>query len=260
MSADETLRARTIVLTRPAEQSAELARMITDRGGVAMLFPTLEISTIALSAASTAALDGLPGCAGAIFISANAVRHGLPRISAWPFGLPAFAVGEATARALAAAGISPVVTPDNGADSEALLRLPALTEVAGRRFVIFRGLGGRELLATTLRARGARVDYVESYERRVPMTDPAPLLRLCEERAVHAVCASSSEALANLYAMVGDDGAACLRRLPLFVAHARQASRAHELGAARVIVCAPGDAALIAALSGHFAGTQRSPS
>lgn len=252
-SGDGTLRGRCILLTRAAEQCAGLARALEARGAVPLLFPTLEIRSVTLSAASLAALGELSRCDGAFFISANAVHHGLPQVAAWPPGLPAFAVGEATARALMAHAVAPIVTPQDGADSEALLRLPELARVEGRRFVIFRGVGGREVLARTLRERGARVDYVESYERRMPMSDPAPVLRLCDQHGVHAVCASSSEALENLYGMAGEPGAACLRQLPLFVSHPRQAGRARELGAARVILCDAGDGALLSALEAHFA-------
>jgi hypothetical protein len=44
-----------------------------------------------------------------------------------------------------------------------------MQRMEGRRVVLFRGNGGRELLAETLAARGAKVDIVEAY-RRLPPT------------------------------------------------------------------------------------------
>ncbi|MBU2040067.1 MAG: uroporphyrinogen-III synthase, partial [Gammaproteobacteria bacterium] len=38
--------------------------------------------------------------------------------------------------------------------------------IAGRKVLLWRGVGGREKLASELAARGAEVDYAELYERR----------------------------------------------------------------------------------------------
>jgi len=59
--------------------------------------------------------------------------------------------------------------PRDSADqnSEGLLKLSTLQAVSGRRIFIFRGSHGREFLADELRQRGALVEYVTCYERRV---------------------------------------------------------------------------------------------
>ena len=61
--------------------------------------------------------------------------------------------GGTTAAALLAAG-RPADFTAAKADSEGLLADPAFADVAGRRILIVRGVGGRELLARSLRARG----------------------------------------------------------------------------------------------------------
>ncbi|WP_296815495.1 uroporphyrinogen-III synthase [Thiobacillus sp.] len=77
---------------------------------------------------------------------------------------------------MAEQGVEDVVTPD-GQDSEAVLALPQLQAVAGRQVVIVRGVGGRALMADTLRARGADVHFMECYRRTCPHADPAPCWR-----------------------------------------------------------------------------------
>ena len=136
--------------------------------------------------------------------------------------------------------------PRDGSDSEALLALAPLQQVAGRRIVIFRGVGGREYLADTLRRRGARVSYIECYRRIKPEIEAAPLLGLLTTGKPHAVVVASTEALANLVDAVPQALRALLFAVPLFVVHSRIARVGTELGFKQVLVA--GDAGLFEAL------------
>ena len=85
-------------------------------------------------------------------------------------------------------------------------------EPQGKRVVVFRGDGGRELLADELTARGALVEYATCYRRARPGLDPAPLLAAWAARRVsHAVTVTSSEGLRNLCEMVGRRGTGAAR-------------------------------------------------
>jgi uroporphyrinogen-III synthase len=156
MSERGPLAGRTVVVTRPLAQGGALADAITAAGGRPLIFPLLEIAPAADPQALADAVERLAGYALAVFISPNAVDYSLPAIldaGPWPSGLAAAAVGQGTVRALAAHGIDSCIAPRERFDSEALLALPELAggRVAGRRIAIFRGDGGRELLADTLR-------------------------------------------------------------------------------------------------------------
>lgn len=77
-----------------------------------------------------------------------------------------FAVGNATKQALMAIGITQVLSPPpEQENSEGLLKLPELVHVKSKKVVIFRGNGGREHIANNLMQRGAKVSYIESYQR-----------------------------------------------------------------------------------------------
>ena len=208
-----------VVITRPRPAADTLAAALEREGARAFVFPALAIEPAPASPRSEEALGRLHECSLAIFISANAVEHGLAaarRRGPWPQGARVAAVGEATAQALRNSGFAEVISPRERHDSEGLLALAELRSVKGENIVVFRGEGGREHLREVLEARGARVDYVECYRRARPRTDPAPLLEAWKRGEVHAVAALSAETLENFLVMVGEEGAA--KRIDVFAA------------------------------------------
>ncbi|MCX7892904.1 MAG: uroporphyrinogen-III synthase [Burkholderiales bacterium] len=251
-----TLAGRRIVVTRPAGQADALAGMIEARGGRAIVFPVIEIRDVEDVRPLLAVVDRLETYDLAVFISPNAVAKAMNLIlarRAWPQGLVAAAVGRESERALVRHGVGRTVAPRERFDSEALLALPELADVAGKRVVIFRGDGGRELLGDTLTARGATVEYAECYRRTRPVADVAPLLTAWARGEIDAVTVTSSEGLANLFDMVGKLGQQWLRRTPLFAPHERIAANARALGLERVVLTGPADAGLVAGLEAFFA-------
>lgn len=248
------LAGRRVLVTRPRAQSEGLARLIGAAGGEALLFPTIEIAPPADAGPARDLLGRLEEFDFAVFISANAVERGLALLGRpWPSKVRAAAVGPGTRRRLEEHGLREVIAPEGGSDSEALLALPVLASIAGRRVLIVRGEGGRETLREALQARGAAVEYAECYRRARPQADPAPLLAEWDRGAVHAVTVGSAEALGNLLAMLGAAGASLVRGTPMFVLHPRVAEEARRLGIARVVAAGPGDAEMLAALVAYFA-------
>jgi uroporphyrinogen-III synthase len=195
---DAPLAGRGVLVTRAAHQAGELAAAIEDAGGRALRFPVLEIhgrdpEILRADRASLPAPDIV------VYASPNAVEHGFdPEADADAL---VAAIGPATAEALAARGRAVDIRPAAGYDSEHLLAEKALVDVRGKSIRIVRGDRGRELLATTLRERGARVDYFSVY-RRVPArhTDEelAALERAWRAGQVHVVTVMSVESLDNL--------------------------------------------------------------
>lgn len=222
-----------VLVTRPRDQAENLARLIEARGGEAIRFPAIEIAEPQDLRALHAVIDRLKDFALAIFISPNAVQRAMNLIRARG-GLPeatrVACVGRASARELRRFGIDNAIVPPDRFDSEALLELPELQQVAGQRIVIFRGEGGRELLGDTLRARGAEIEYAECYRRLRPDADATPLRRRWARGEVDIVSVTSTDGLRNLFDMLGKDGQPWLIRTPIVVVSERMARACHELG------------------------------
>jgi uroporphyrinogen-III synthase len=253
------LAGRAVLVTRPAGISSQLVALLNAEGGQAVLLPAIEILPPDESAKLDATIDRLEGFDIAIFISPTAVAKADAAVRArrdWPASLKYAAVGGGTAAALRGIGMADVIAPQGRGDSEALAALPELAEVAGRRIVVFRGQGGREVLRETLLARGARVEYAECYRRGAPRSDIGPLMERWGRGGIDAVSVTSAAGLENLFALLGAAGGAgpaLLRTTPVFVPHPRVGEAARNLGIERVIVTSAGDQALAEALALFFA-------
>jgi uroporphyrinogen-III synthase len=144
-----------------------------------------------------------------------------------------------------------VLTPAGRFDSEALLALLPPEAVRGRTVLLFRGEGGRELLAETLAARGARVVPAICYRRTRPaQPDPAALAQLARG-AIDVAIVTSSESAENLVALAGEAGRERLLSTPLVVVSERTRDSCRALGFRGPITVAAraDDEALLAALA-----------
>lgn len=235
---------KTVVITRPREQAAHLAGLIRQAGGEALIFPAVEIRDLVDTSAVNALIDRLDEYELAVFISPTAVARAMALISArraLPPTLQIAAIGQGSARELKQRGVEKVLVPTGRFDSEALLDLAEMQQVNGKRVVIFRGSGGRELLADTLRQRGAIVEYAECYQRVRPDTLPTELLERGARDQIQALVITSAEGLNNLYEMAGEQGANWLKRTPMFVPHPKIEQAGRALGLTRLIVTQDGD-------------------
>jgi len=236
-----------IIVTRPQRQAAVFAAKIAAAGGSPVIWPAIVILPPDDTARLAQAHAELASYDIAVFVSANAVEYGAPPASAWPRHLLAFAPGPSTAEALAGVGIAGALVPTASHDSEGLLQMPELAELAGKRVVIFRGEGGREFLGNALRARGAIVDHIPCYRRVAPQSGTEGLVEAMRGDRAHALTLTSAEGLDNLLAALTAEGLAWLARLPVFAGHPRIAERARERGLF-AIETAGGDAGMLAGI------------
>jgi len=165
-----------LVVTRPSDQASELLSSLSVLDNDVRHHPLIDIrgfrddGTPESSAVKQRILD-IDGYHSVIAISQNAAEAGLAWLDDYwpqhPVGITWYAVGPTTAEVLRGAGL-PVEMPAERFDSEGVLALDGLQAavIEGEKILIWRGVGGRETLASVLRQRGARVDYAELYERR----------------------------------------------------------------------------------------------
>jgi uroporphyrinogen-III synthase len=237
----------TIAVTRPVDQAQALCEAITHFGGRAVLFPLLAIAPLPDYHAFEQQLAQLETTDWAIFISSNAVNYAMPRVLRHygnvPDNLRFAAIGHQTAKELAHYGVRNVLTPHTRFDSETLLALPEMHDVANMKIAIFRGVGGRELMAETLTARGANVYFAECYQRINPQTDANLLGELWKKGKLQAIIVTSSEAMRYLLDLAGTSE--WLRHVVICVNHARIAELPLKLSLKVVVAEAPGDDAML---------------
>ncbi|WP_006786677.1 uroporphyrinogen-III synthase [Thiorhodospira sibirica] len=254
VSPESPLAGRNILVTRPAHQAQHFCEFIKQAGGQPVLFPVMDIVALDESAALCGIMERLDEFAIALFVSPNAVNIALNWLHARQRRLPAHvqlgAVGRKSAQALERFGYMVSICPPGGFDSEALLALDALQAVAGKQVVIFRGEGGRELMAQTLTARGATVTFAEIYKRVSPDVDMAPLRQRWSRGEVNLVTITSAEGLRNLYEMLDPLMRTWLASTDMLVGHERIAAVALQLGMKKHpwVAADPSDESMFAAL------------
>jgi len=242
-----------VVVTRPAHQSAPMVAALEALGARVIAFPAIRIEAVAFDAAHPAPEPDAHDWV--IYTSANAVAQAVERCPS-PRRARVAAVGPATARALADAGLPIAALPRSGADSQGLLALPEFAAPLGMRVLIMRGTGGRELLREELARRGATVTVAELYRRVAAAPthkEHAALTQALAAPRPACVAVNSVDVLAALTDIIPADLVAALRSAPLVVPGTRVAAAARAAGWQGPVIEAAGaeDAAMIAAIRAY---------
>ena len=243
-----------VVITRPLAQASKLSALMNQHGGKSIYFPLIDIQPLQDYNTFDGTTKNLESYDWAIFISSNAVQNAMPRLlkqyPVLPPNLKFAAIGPVTATELMQFGVPNVLIPHNRFDSESLLSLSDMHDMQGKKVMIFRGIGGREVLADTLTARGAQVIFAECYERVNPQKNCALLEELWRSGQCHAIVVTSSEAMRYLLQMTNNGSDEWLRSIKICVNHTRIAEEASALAPhlKLYIADAPGDPAMLACL------------
>jgi uroporphyrinogen-III synthase len=224
-----------ILITRPKQQAAHLCELVSNAGGENILFPTIEIQPVLNSEKLSTHFNHISEYSVVIFVSRNAVKIAFEHFisqSDLPEQIQLLAIGTGTAAALSDMNMTDVLHAGIQADSESLLELPELQSefVQNKRILIVRGVGGRELLADGLKARGALVDYAEVYARCLPEYESQECHEIWQDIKPDAIIVSSNEGLENLLKLTLEEDKKSLFDTPLVVMSIRNAERAKEMG------------------------------
>ena len=244
-----------IAITRPINQAKKLSTLIEQACGTPILFPLIEITPLKDYSQFEAIISEIETYDWAIFISSNAVQNAMPRLvkQGIPPNLKFAAIGPVTASELQSFGVKDVLIPKDRFDSESLLTLPEMTNVTGKKILIVRGIGGRDVLAETLKTRGAQVTFAECYQRINPQTNCDLLAQLWADKKLHGIVVTSSEAMRHLLDLAGAAG--WLKHVTLFVNHARIAELPLQLGLKVKVADAPGDEAMLKSINSCRVGS-----
>jgi len=255
MEANPTGGLTSVLVTRPAGESSDaLCAAVRAAGYRAYSQPLLELHALPqLGPVQRRMVQDLDRYQHVIFISGNAVHFGMSLVQDhWPqlpTGLNWYAVGAATAAALERHGIT-AVTPGHTMTSEGLLAVSRLQRVHRERVLIVKGEGGRDTLKQELTRRGAVVDELCCYRRRLPDIPAGELAaRLCRWK-IDVILLSSGEGLANLQLLLSPAETSKLKATGLIVPSERVAQMARDAGFGRVVTAEnASDEAMLRALA-----------
>ena len=191
--ASDALAGWNVVVTRPRNSAAPLIRALRKQGARVLPMPA-QVVQANPAFDWPAVLADRDGIDDWIFTSPSAVSNASALLER---GLPegrVFAVGSSTAAALGRHRIA-AIAPNRRHTSEAMLDLPGLSDVSGRRIAVVTAEGGRGLITTTLRERGAEVVEWWVYQRRPAVWSQQQLDALASLEDPLLTIFSSAEAL-----------------------------------------------------------------
>lgn len=209
----KALKASRVLVTRPQPANQVLAKKIEAQGGIAITCPLIEI------------IDLKPTPPAADFDIAIVTSQHAAAYASRCRSKQILAIGPSSGRLLNKALIAP--PPYN---SEALLTMDCLNDIAGKKILILKGEGGRDYLVPQLRARGAEVEAFLVYRRQ------ASQAQLPEPEVFDIATITSNEILSHYHQQYHRLNHADILSKPLLVCAERQAQLAEKLKFKQILI------------------------
>jgi uroporphyrinogen III methyltransferase/synthase len=208
VQAKKPLTGKTILVTREVSQAGALSRSLDARGARTVICPLITFSPPSDWSPVDRCLERLADYDGLLFTSVNAVEFTFRRMEERGIPLqdalvvPAYAVGPATAEALASRGVYVERLPDQY-QAEGLASLLEEETVQGKRFLFPRARQAREWLPRFLEGRGARVDLAVVYETRRADENAGLLQEILSKEKLDYLAFTSSSTVSAFTALAG---------------------------------------------------------
>ena len=201
------LSAKTIVVTRSAEQSSQFSQLLQAQGAKVLELPALVIHPPSHWQGLDQALADLTAFNWLILTSANGVNFFFQRLahhgqdSRALQGLKIAVVGQKTALALQAYGLRPDFIPPHFIADDLVAHFPE--PIAGQHFLFPRvESGGREVLVQALREQGGTVLEVPAYQSICPETMAPTVLEALQQGRVQVVTFASAKTVQNFHRLL----------------------------------------------------------
>ena len=246
-----------VLVTRPAHQNQKLYDLVRAHGGEPVVCPLIKIEPTYAHEALLTVLTRIDDIDIAIFVSTNAVTHGLGALRSQGQTLSeltqVFAVGATTALMLQAADIRVDGVPSGLSGANGLRALPTFRNVSNQRVVVFRGNGGESSLLEWLKNEGARVFVAETYRRAMPIEINPAVIELCQQATIDVITLTSVTSVEHLFALLPDNTHRMLKNATVVTLSQRIARYCESQGfqGAILVADAANDQALVETIVQH---------
>lgn len=235
-----------ILVTRPSPAGEQLVNRLRARGKAAWHLPLIDFTPGNDLPHLPQHLADLSDGDLLFIVSQHAINYAHPWLTqqgvSWPARLHYYTMGRSTSLRLHGLSGLPVSYSDEGETSEDLLRLPALARINGKRALILRGNGGREVLEQTLHWRGIQTTYCECYRRSPILYDGEEQGRCMRTLGIDTLVITSGEMLEQFYTLMPEYYRyTWMMPCRLIVVSRRLAMRARQLGWMDIVVANAAD-------------------
>lgn len=233
-----------LLIVRPEARAQQDIAVCRSLGWDAVAFSPIEIQP------DEAALSGVAEQfrqSDAVFwVSPTAIETAAPYVDFSDGTKLQITVGEASRRTLSRFTRHEILSPADGNDSEAVLRLPVWQELPqNAEILVVRGHGGRDFLIENLRRKGFGVTVAEVYFRRLKELNWQDF----NQKNVQAAYITSAQSVKALFKQVPPPLAQHFKTLLYLTHHERVADALRQAGAQNIRLVAKLDAAALAHVS-----------